>query len=316
MKSMWTFIAKRVGSALTLLLVVSFLGFMLLYPAAGNVGRNILGENATQEQVTVLNEQLGLDRPLLVQYGDWLLQALSGNLGVSYFTNQPVDTMLAIRLPVTISVVVLVLLFTGIFAFAIGVWAAKRRGWVDKALQFFATLGDALPNFIIAFYLVTFFSLQLGWFAATDYTPLGDSITGWMASLVLPVGALTIGAVGGVVQQVRSSTIEVLEQGYVRTLRSRGLSERRVVLTSVLRNSATNGTTALGVQIVAILSGAVVIEQIFALPGLGALVVQATHVTDLPIVIGALMTFVIIVALVNLLIDLINAWLNPKVRVS
>ncbi|WP_258933683.1 ABC transporter permease [Nesterenkonia pannonica] len=267
---MLLFFAKRLGAALTLLVAVSFVIYMLLYPAAGNIAANVLGENATQEQVSLLNEQLGLDRPLPVQYGDWLLGAATGDLGVSYFTSQPVADMLAVRLPVTLSVVALVMVLTALFAFAIGTYAGIRRGRLDRFLQLISTLGDALPNFIIAIFLVTFFALQLGWFPATGYTALRDSPADWALSLTLPVAALTISGVAAVVQQVRSATIGVLQNDYIRTLRSRGLSERRIIFTSVLKNSSTNGLTALGVQIVGILGGAVVIEQVFALPGLGS----------------------------------------------
>lgn len=313
---MLSFILKRLGAALTLLFAVSFIAYMLLYPAAGNIAANILGENATQEQITALNEEMGLDRPLVVQYGDWLASALTGDLGRSYFTSQPVDASLAARLPVTLAVITVVMLLTALFAFAIGTWAAVKRGWMDRALQFVSTIGDALPNFIIALFLVTFFALQLGWLPATGYTPFAVSPAGWAASIALPAIALTVSGITGVVQQVRSATIEVLHNDYIRTLRSRGLSEKRIILTSVLRNSSTNGMTALGVQIVGVLGGAVVIEQVFALPGLGSLAVDATRLTDLPLVIGSVMAFVLIVVVVNLIVDLITAWLNPKVRLS
>ncbi|MEU6642670.1 ABC transporter permease [Saccharomonospora sp. NPDC046836] len=313
---MTTFILRRVIATVTLLLAVTFIAYLLLYPAAGNIAANILGENATQEQIALKTEQLGLDRPLLVQYGDWLLNAFRGDLGRSYFTSQPVWDTLAARLPVTLSLVVLVMLLTGVLAFTLGTYAAIRRGWVDRTFQVLATLGDALPHFIVALFLVTVFALQLGWFPATGYTPLEISPSKWLLCLTLPVVALTVGGVAGVAQQVRSATIGVLRNDYIRTLRSRGLSERRIVLTSVLRNASTNGLTSLAVQIVGILGGAVVIEQVFALPGLGSLAVEATSRTDLPLVVGVVLAAVLLVVVANLLVDIAVAWLNPKVRLS
>lgn len=313
---MLAFIAKRIAAAVILLFAVSFITYMLLYPAAGNVAANILGENATQEQAAQLSAEMGLDRPLLVQYGDWLLSALMGDLGASYFTSQPVWAMIASRLPVTLSVLIPVMLLTAILAFGLGSWAAVRRGSTDRALQFVSTIGDALPNFIIAVFLVTLLAIQAGWFPATGYTAPGDSLSGWVSSIALPVIALTIGGISAVFQQVRSAALGVMQNDYVRTLRSRGLSERRIILTSVMRNSATNGVTALGVQVVGILGGAVVIERVFALPGLGSLAVEGAQRTDLPIVIGTVMAFVLIVVIVNLCVDLIVAWINPKVRFS
>ena len=311
---MTSFLIRRFVSAVVLLLAVSILVYLMLYPAAGNIAANVLGENATPEQIALKNQELGLDRPLLAQYGSWLLDALRGDLGNSYYTSQPVWEALAIRLPVTVSLVVLVLLFSGILAFAAGTYAAVRRGWVDRAMQLISTFGDALPNFIVALFLVTLLAIQTGIFPATGFTSFTDSPSGWALSLTLPVIALTIGGFAGVVQQVRSATISVLQQDYVRTLRSRGLSERRIILTSVLRNASTNGMTALAVQVVGILGGAVVIEQVFALPGLGSLAIESTSRTDLPLVIGVVMAFVLIVVIVNLLVDLAVAWLNPKVR--
>lgn len=311
---MISFLLRRFVSALVLLLAVSFIVYVMLYPAAGNIAANVLGENASQEQIALKARELGVDRPLLVQYGNWLLDAFQGNLGNSYYTSQPVWEALSIRLPVTVSLVVLVMLFSGLLAFAAGTYAAVRRGWVDRVMQLVSTFGDALPNFIIALFLVTLLAIQSGIFPATGFTPITESPSGWALSLTLPVIALTIGSFAGVVQQVRSATITVLEQDYVRTLRSRGLSERRIVLTSVLRNSSTNGMTALAVQVVGILGGAVVIEQVFALPGLGSLAIESTARTDLPVVIGVVMAFVLIVVIVNLLVDLAVAWLNPKVR--
>ena len=310
------FLLKRVGSALSLVLATSLIIYLLLYPAFGDIARNVLGENASAEQVELLNTQLGLDRPVFVQYFDWLVGALTGDLGTSLFTSQTVWGAIAARMPVTVALVVLVTLLSGLIGFGLGVAAAVKRGWIDKTLQVLMTLGDALPAFIIALFLVTLFAIQLGWLPATGYTEFAVDPLAWARSLILPVIALTVVAVAGVAQQVRSSMIASLRQDFVRTLRSRGLTERRVVLAHALRNSSTTGLTALAVQVVGILGGAVVIEQIFALPGLGSLVVEASVRTDVPLVLGAVLAYVVIVVVVNLIVDLAVAWLNPKVRLS
>ena len=313
---MAVFLLRRLGSAVVLLLAVSLLAYVLLYPAAGDIARNILGENATEDQVALKNAELGLDQPLLVQYVAWLGRALTGNLGESYFASQPVWDVLMIRLPVTLSLVVVVTLLTGVLGFAAGMWAAVKKGWTDRTLQVLATLGDALPAFIVALFLVTLFAIQLRIFPATGFIPLTQNPAGWARTIALPVIALTIGGVAGVAQQVRSATLGVLHQDYVRTVRSRGLSERRIILTTVLRNASVNGLTTLAVQVVGILGGAVVLEAVFALPGLGSLVVEASFRTDLPLVVGSLLAFVLIIVAVNLIVDVLVAWLNPKVRLS
>lgn len=310
------FLLKRLLSAVSLVFATSLIVFLLLSPAFDDIARNVLGENASADQVEQLNTQLGLDRPVFVQYLDWLAGALTGDLGQSLFTTQTVWQAIAVRMPVTVALVVLVTLLSGIFGFAFGVLSAVKRGWVDKTVQFFTTLGDALPAFIIALFLVTVFAIQLGWFPATGYTDFATDPAAWARSLVLPVTALTVVAVAGIAQQVRSSMISTLRQDYVRTLRSRGISETRLVLAHALRNSSTTGLTALAVQVVGILGGAVVIEQIFALPGLGSLAVEASVRADVPLVLGAVLAYVVIVVVVNLLVDLAVAWLNPKVRLS
>jgi len=310
------FLLKRLISAISLVFATSFIVFMLVSPAFDDIARNVLGENASTEQVAQLNSDLGLDRPVLLQYFDWLASAVQGDFGASLFTSQSVWAAIGARMPVTVAMVVLVTLISGVIGFAVGIVSAVRRGWVDKTLQFLSTLGDALPAFIIALFLVTVFAIQLGWLPATGYTDFSTDPGAWARSLVMPVAALTIPAIAGIAQQVRSSMLAMMRQDYVRTLRSRGLSEARVILVHVLRNSSTTGLTALAVQVVGILGGAVVIEQVFALPGLGSLAIEAAVRTDVPLILGAVLAYVVIVVIVNLLVDLAVAWLNPKVRLS
>ncbi|MFV0374933.1 ABC transporter permease [Microbacterium sp.] len=310
------FLLKRLASAITLVFATSLIVFLLLAPAFGDIPRNVLGENASAEQVATLTTQLGFDRPVFVQYAEWLFGALTGDLGDSLFTTQTVWAALAVRMPVTVALVALVTILSGVIGFAIGLLAAVKRGWVDRLLQVLTTFGDALPAFIIALFLVTVFAIQLDWLPATGYTTFATDPAAWARSLTLPVISLTIVAVAGIAQQVRSSVIATLRMDYVRTLRSRGLTENRVVLGHVLRASSTTGLTALAVQVVGILGGAVVVEQIFALPGLGSLAIEASARTDVPLVLGAVLAYVVIVVIVNLLVDLAVAWLNPKVRLS
>ncbi|HKU11871.1 MAG TPA: ABC transporter permease [Sinomonas sp.] len=313
---MAVFLLRRLASAVVLLFAASFIAYLMLYPAAGDIARNILGENATEAQIALKNHELGLDQPLILQYFAWLGRALTGDFGSSYFASQPVLKILEVRLPVTISLVVVVTLLTGVLAFAVGLLAAVKKGWIDRTLQVLATLGDALPAFIVALFLVTLFAIQLKLFPATGYVALTKSPLDWARTLTLPVIALTIGGVAGVAQQVRSSALEVLRHDYVRTVRSRGLSERRIILTTVLRNASVNGLTTLAVHVVGILGGAVVIESVFALPGLGSLAVESTSRTDLPLILGVILAVVLIIVIVNLVVDIVVAWLNPKVRLS
>ncbi len=312
---MTSYIARRVAAGVVLLFGISLLAFVLLNLAAGgNTARIILGEAATPEQIAQTERELGLDQPVLVQYWNWLLHALQGDLGRSYFTPQSVTQAVTDALPVSLSVLVPVVVVSGVAAFALGLLCAVRRGWLDRAVQVVSTVVDAVPNFLVGVFLATLLGVQLALFPAVGYVSPGQSVLAWMATLVLPVTALALGAIAGIAQQVRSAAIGVLRQDYVRTLRSRGLSQRRIVLTSVLRNSSTTGLTMLGLQFVGLLGGSVVIEQVFALPGLGTLAVTNTTKGDLPLVMGVVVAAVTIVIAVNLLVDLVVAWLNPKAR--
>jgi peptide/nickel transport system permease protein len=312
---MSSYVARRLASGVVLLFGISLLAYVLLNLAAGgNTARIILGEAATPEQIAQTERELGLDQPVLVQYWDWLLHALQGDLGRSYFTPQSVTQAVTDALPVSLSVLVPVVVISGVAAFALGLLCAVRRGWLDRAVQVISTVVDAVPNFLVGLFLATLLGVQLALFPAVGYVSPGQSVLAWMATLVLPVTALALGAIAGIAQQVRSAAIGVLRQDYVRTLRSRGLSQRRIVLTSVLRNSSTTGLTMLGLQFVGLLGGSVVIEQVFALPGLGTLAVTNTAKGDLPLVMGVVVAAVAIVIAVNLLVDLVVAWLNPKAR--
>ncbi|GAA5202867.1 ABC transporter permease [Microbacterium jejuense] len=313
---MLAFILRRLLSGVVLIAVISFLAFVLLYLGGGDIARRILGENATAETVAKKTEQLGLDRPLLQQYWDWVTSALTGDLGRSWFTGELVSVSVSTRLAVTLSIVIGATLVSAVVAVVLGVLAARRGGWVDGTVQVTSLIGFAIPGFLIALGLVLVFAVNLGWFKATGYVPISTSFTGWLSSVTLPIIALSIGAIAAVAQQVRGSVIDAMSRDYVRTLRSRGLSTGSVVYRHVLRNAGGPALAVLALQFVGLLGGAVIIEQIFAIPGIGQLSVRATTLGDIPVVMGLVIASAIIVLVVNLLIDLAQAALNPKVRLS
>jgi len=310
------FLARRVASGVAMLFVITMLAYGLIYLAGTDIARTLLGQNASAQAVTLKAHQLGLDQPLASRYWNWLMSALHGNLGTSWFSGVPVTQLLAARLGVTLSLVVISVAISAVIATAVGVWAAVRRGWVDRTLQVVSLVGAAIPNYLVALVLVLVFAINLRWFAPTGYTRPQDSLSGWVAAITLPVIALAIGAVAGVAQQVRGSMIDGLRQDYVRTLRSRGLSERRVVLKHVLRNAGGPALSVLALLFVGLLGGVVIIEQMFAIPGLGSLSVSSTTQGDIPVIMGVVVVVAIIVLLVNLVIDIALGWLNPKARVS
>ena len=313
---MLSFIVRRVLAGVVLLFVISALSFGLLYLNSANIARRILGQNATPELVQQKAHELGLDRPVVVQYWDWLTNALTGDLGRSWFNGQLVVVSLSGRVAVTLSLVIGTTLVSAILAVILGVLAARRGGWVDGGVQFISVLGFAIPGFLIALYLVLIFAINLGWFKATGYIPITQSFTGWLSSVTLPIVALSLGAIAAVTQQVRGSMIDAMSRDYVRTLRARGLGMGSVVYKHVLRNAGGPALAILAVQFIGLLGGAVIVEQVFALPGMGQLTVQAGTQGDIPVMMGLVVAFAVIVIIVNLLIDLAQAALNPKVRLS
>lgn len=313
---MLRFVMRRLLAGVVLLFAVSSLAFLLLYLGAGDIARQILGQDATQEQVQQLNDRLGLDEPLIPRYVAWLGGAVTGDFGASWFTNQPVMAVITSRLAVTLSLVFGTILVTAVVGTSLGVWAARKRGAADRAVQVVSVLGFAIPGFLIAILLVNVFALNLGWFRPTGYVQLSDSFPEWLQSVTLPIAALATGAVAAIAAQVRGSVIDTMRQDWVRTLRSRGLSENRVLYKHVLRNAGGPALAILAVQFIGLLGGAVIIEQVFAIPGLGPIATVSTAQGDVPLVMGLVVVTAAIVVVVNVLIEILHGFLNPKARIS
>jgi peptide/nickel transport system permease protein len=311
---MWLSLGKNLARSLAVLLVVTFATFALMFGNGPGIAKAVLGLAATPEAVQAQVVELGLDRPLLVQYWGWLTGAVQGDLGRSFYTGEAVSGALANRVPVTLAIIVIALLLTAVLSVILGVTAAVRGGWVDRALQFVSVLGTAVPAFIVAIALVFLLAIRRPVFPATGYVSPDVSLSGWAASLVLPVTALLIGAVAGAAQQFRASVLDTLGRDYVRTLRARGINERHIVFRHVLRNSAAPGLTVLSLTMLGLLGGAIFIEQVFALPGMGQLANAAAQINDVPMVMGTVLVTIVIVLVVNFLGDLAITILNPKAR--
>jgi len=313
---MLIFLLRRLVAGILLLFVISTITYVLLYFSSDGIAQNILGEFATPEQIALKQAELGLDQPLPVRYVEWLGGAITGDFGRSWFNSEPVVTALFNRLPVTLTIVLGALVIAAVLAALLGVAAAIKRGWIDRAVQLLSLAGDALPSFVVAIVLVTSLAIQAKIFPATGFVPFSDNPALWLMSIALPITALVFQLVAQAAQQFRSAIIDVRRRDFVRTLRSRGLPEREVVFKHVLRSAAPAALTILSLQFVGLLGGSVIIEQIFALPGVGPLAVLSTTQGDIPVVMGVVVYTVIMVILVNLVVDLVNGWLNPKVRVS
>lgn len=310
------FIARRLLSGVFLLFVLSSLTYFILFFSTSNVALNILGDLATAEQLAAKEEELGLNRPILERWFEWLVAAIQGDFGKSWFNNLPIVDQLTQRLPITLTLVGITIILAALLATVLGMAAAVRGGWIDRTVQMLAVAGFAIPNFVVAIFLVTLVAIQWKLLPATGLVPFDLSPELWAKSLILPVTSIVLATVASSAQQIRSAIKKNLEMDWVRTLRARGLSETEILFKHVLRASAPAGLTVLSLQFVGMLGGTVIIEQIFALPGMGFLAVQSTFLGDTPVVMGVVVYTVIVVIIVNLLVDLANGWLNPKVRVK
>jgi peptide/nickel transport system permease protein len=313
---MTVYVLRRLGTGLVLAVLVTFITFLLLSPSFDSVVLNLLGSTTVDpEAEAALKAELGLDRPLVVQYADYLGGVLQGDFGRSYFTSQEVDVAIASRLAVTLSIVLVALVLSSIISVTLGVVAAYRGGVIDRVAQSVSLVGHLVPTLLIAIVLVYVLAVQLGWLKATGYTPLTEDPVAWLRSITIPVIALTIGGIANLSAQVRGSMIDELNKDYVRTLRTRGISTRRIVLQHVLRNAAGPALTVLSLEFLTMLGGALIIENVFALPGFGSFAFSAALQADIPVIMGVTLFAVMLVIVINLVTDLINGWLNPKARV-
>jgi len=310
------FTLKRLGSGVLLLAVICTVAYALLFANGPSIARNIVGDQATAEQVAAKQTELGLDQLLPLRFLSWVGDAFAGDLGRSWFGPITVSDALVTRLPVTLTLIATAMIFVTLIATTLGTAAAVKRGWIDRVVQVGAIVGDAIPGFVVAVVLATIFAVQLGLFPAVSSIAPGAGADAWIASLTLPVIAIVLNYVTASAQQIRSAVIQQRERDFVRTLRSRGLGDGEILLRHVLRGAAPAGLTVLSLQFVGLLGGAVILERIFAIPGIGQLAITATVNGDIPIVMGVVVYTVALVVIVNLVVDLLNGWLNPKVRVS
>jgi peptide/nickel transport system permease protein len=313
---MIAFIVKRVLSGVGLLLAISTIAYFLIFSSSTNIALNILGQDATDAQIFAKQKELGLDQPVFERYLHWLSHAIHGDFGVSWFNSEPVVSALLNRLPITLTIVTFAMTFAAIFAITLGTIAAIKGGWIDKSVQVMAIAGFAIPGFLLAIILVTFLAIRMKLLPATGWVAFADDPANWGKSLILPVTSLVLATVASAAQQIRSAIKGVMERDFVRTLTSRGIPRREIIIKHILRAAAPAGLTVLSLQFVGMLGGSVIIEKIFALPGMGELAVNATTQGDTPVVMGVVVYTVLIVIVVNLVVDLLNGWLNPKVRVA
>jgi peptide/nickel transport system permease protein len=316
---MFRHVARWLGVSLIMLFTITALTFVLASMAPGDAAKAILSSESgsyTAQQYQQMRHALGIDQPLMVQYWHWLDGVAHGSLGTDLFSGQPVAQELNARLAPSLSIILGTVLVAGVIGVSLGIISALRGGIVGRAVDAVSLLGLAVPSFWLALALAELLAVKVRLFPATGYVPLGASPAGWLRAITLPVLTLAAGAVAFIAKQTRDSMAEVMSREFIVMLRARGLSQRSVVLRHALRNSAIPVVTLLGLLFVGLLGGTVLIEDVFAIPGLGQQAVTAAGSHDLPVIEGVAFYFTVIVVIVNLLVDLSYRLLNPKVRGS
>lgn len=312
---MTAYIIRRLFAIVPVMAVVALFVFFLLRIAPGDPAAIIAGDDATAESIAAIRLKLGLDRPVVEQFAVWVWGLLHGDLGVSIFSNLPVTRLIAQRLEPTAALTLATLLVSVTLAIPIGVIAAwKARTLVDRAVMAFAVLGFAMPGFVLAYALIYLFAVQLQWLPVQGYKPIGEGLWPFVQSLVLPSVALGITYMALIARITRASMLEVLQQDYIRTANAKGLATDRVLLLHALKNASVPIVTVIGIGIALLISGVVITETVFNIPGLGRLTVDAVLKRDYPIVQGLILVFAAAKVLVNLLIDISYAFLDPRIR--
>lgn len=308
------YLLRRVGQAVIVLWGVSIAVFSIMHLVRGDPVRLALGTRFNQETYDALVARAGLDDPIVVQYVNWLGNALTGDLGVSFRSGRPVTELILERLPATMSLAFGAIVVALLIALPLGLVSALRpRSAVDYVATFISQAGISIPDFWLAIVAILLFSLTLGWLPSSGYVGLTEDPVEWARHLVLP--SVVVGTVSGAIltRFVRSSALEALGQDYTRTARAKGLPQRVVINRHVLRNALVPVITVTGIQLAYLLSGVVVVEVVFAWQGLGQLALQAVETRDYPLLQGAVLLFALFFLVVNLVVDLLYALVDPRI---
>ena len=312
---MGKYILRRLVQMIPVLFIVSIAIFAIIHLIPGNPAEIMAGPNATDEQLTALRRQYGLDQPLWLQYFIWLQNILSGNLGKSFINDFPVGRLIALRIPATVELAIASALIGALIALPLGIFAALRPGsLIDFVTTLFSALSFAIPGFWLAILLILLFSLQFKWLPPSGRPDFSEAPIEHLKALIMPALTLGIAMAAKLTRYLRSSMLDVLDQDYTRTARAKGLREQLDVLRHFLRNALIPVITVFGLQMGDLLSGAIIIESIFAWPGIGRLTIQAIGWRDYSVLQASVMFIVVAFLLVNLLTDVTYSLIDPRIR--
>ncbi|WP_439496253.1 ABC transporter permease [Bosea sp. (in: a-proteobacteria)] len=312
---MFTYLAHRLASTILVMALVGIFVFLLLHLSAGDPAAIIAGDYATPDQIVAIRQRLGLDDPLLVQFGRWAFRVIKGDLGVSIFSNTPVSVLILQRLEPTLSIALLTMLFAVTIAVSFGVLAAWKVGsLLDRALMGFSVLGFSMPAFVVGYVLIYIFAIELRWLPVQGYKPFADGIGPWALHLILPTVTLGLAYIALIARITRTSMLEVLAEDYIRTAKAKGVSTKPMLMKHALKNAGVPIITVIGIGVALLIGGVVITETVFNIPGIGRLVVDAISKRDYPIIQGVILLFSGIYVLVNLLVDLTYSLIDPRIR--
>jgi peptide/nickel transport system permease protein len=306
---------RRLIMLVPVLLIVGVVVFALVHITPGDPAAVMLGDRATPDQVAALRHQLGLDRPIIQQFFDWFGNVLRLNFGDSIFLDMPVSQAIADRFQPTILLTFYALIIQIAIGIPVGVISAVRRGgWLDRLLMVFSIFGAAVPTFFLGIVLILIFAVNRRWLPAGGYVPITEDPVAHFKAMIMPAFALGFSSAGLLARLVRSTMLDVMRDDYIRTAYAKGLTERRVITRHALRNAMIPALTVIGASLGALLGGAVVTETVFTIPGMGRLIVQSISRRDFPVIQGAVMITAGIYVLVNLLVDILYIYVDPRVR--
>ena len=295
--------------------IVALFVFLLLHLSPGDPATIIAGDYASPADIARIRAQLGLDQPLHIQFTTWLMQLSRGDLGVSIFSNLPVSQLILQRVEPTLSLALTTLIFAIVVAIPLGILAAWKAGsWVDRTVMAFSVLGFSTPVFVLGYALIYIFALQLGLFPVQGFVSITDGIIPFLHRLVLPSITLSVIFIALFARITRASVLEILNEDYIRTAKSKGLGERSILTRHALPNAAVPIVTVIGIGFALLIGGVVVTESVYNIPGLGRLTVDAVLRRDYPVIQGIILVFSGLYVLVNLIIDLLYVALDPRIR--